>query len=70
MVYKFFDKKTAGGTAKNEFMQNNKLAEGYTKQLLENLKNKKRIQVTLINYFNFYYVLLIFIVNIFVPYER
>ena len=39
MVYKFFDKKTSGGAVKN--MSNQDLAEEFTNQLLENLKNEK-----------------------------
>ena len=39
MVYKFFDKKTAGGAVKNEIMQNKELAEKLlrpqTKQSME-----------------------------------
>ena len=40
-IKKVFDKKTAGGTAKNEIMQNKELGKKYTKQLLENLENAK-----------------------------
>ena len=40
-VKKVFDKKTAGGTVKNEIMQNKELGKKYTKQLLENLENAK-----------------------------
>ena len=40
-VKKVFDKKTAGGTVKNEIMQNKELGKKYTKQLLENLENTK-----------------------------
>ena len=38
----FFDKKTASsGAIKSEIMSNQELAEKYTNQLLENLKNEK-----------------------------
>ena len=40
-IKKVFDKKTAGGTVKNEIMQNKELGKKYTKQLLENLENAK-----------------------------
>ena len=40
-IKKVFDKKTAGGTVKNEIMQNKELGRKYTKQLLENLENAK-----------------------------
>ena len=32
MVYKFFDKKTSGGTIKNEIISNKELAEELQKQ--------------------------------------
>ena len=40
-IKKVFDKKTAGGTVKNEIMQNKELGKKYTKQLLGNLENAK-----------------------------
>ena len=39
MVYKIFDEKTAGDAAKNDAMENKKLAEKLLKQLSEYLKN-------------------------------
>ena len=41
MFYRFFGKVTASGAVKSEVMQNKELAEEYTEQLLENLKNEK-----------------------------
>ena len=48
MVYKFLDKKssgahTSGGAIKSRIMWNQQLAEFYTSQLLENLKNENYI---------------------------
>ena len=34
MVYKFFDKKTVGGTDKNEIMQNKELADRLNKPII------------------------------------
>ena len=42
LIIFFFDKKTASsGAIKSEIMSNQELAEKYTNQLLENLKNEK-----------------------------
>ena len=41
MFHRFFGKVTTSGAVKGEVMQNKELAEEYTEQLLENLKNEK-----------------------------
>ena len=40
-VYKFFDKKTSGGSIKNEIMSNKELAEELHKQLIRKFKERK-----------------------------
>ena len=49
MVYKFFDKKTAGGAAKNEVMQNKKSAEELHKAIIRKFE-KQKVHSTLILY--------------------
>ena len=39
-VYKFFDKKTSGGSIKNEIMSNKELAEELHKQLIRKFKER------------------------------
>ena len=41
MVYKCFDKKTAGGTTKNKIKQNDQLGEELHKKLFKKLKKGK-----------------------------
>ena len=41
IVYKLFDRNTEGGAVKSEIMENKGLAEDFTNQLLEILKNGK-----------------------------
>ena len=41
MVYKFFDKKTAGGAVKNETILNKELAEQLHKPIIRKLKKRK-----------------------------
>ena len=44
MVYKFFDKKSAGSGINNEITQNQQLAEELHKQIIRKLKKKEFIQ--------------------------
>ena len=80
MVYKFFDKKTAGCGVKST-LQNEQLAEELHKPIIRKFKRREvysafkdniwaadladmqLMQVNLIKDLDFYYVLLIFIVN-------
>ena len=39
MVYKFFDKKAAGGAVKSETMQNKELAKELHKPIIRNYEN-------------------------------
>ena len=41
MVYKFFDKKSAGSGINNEITQNQQLAEELHKQIIRKLKKKR-----------------------------
>ena len=41
MVYKFFDKKTSGGTVKNEFVSNKELAEELHKPIIRKFNKRK-----------------------------
>ena len=41
MVYKFFDKKTLGGTVKNENIYNKELGEELYKPIIRNIKKRK-----------------------------
>ena len=41
MVYKFFDKKTCGGTIKNEIISNKELAEELQKQNIRKFEKRK-----------------------------
>ena len=41
MVYKFFDKKTSGGTIKNEIISNKELAEELQKQNIRKFEKRK-----------------------------
>ena len=41
MVYKFFDRKTSGGTVKNEVISNKQLAEELHKPIVRKSKKKK-----------------------------
>ena len=80
MVYKFFDKKKSGGTAKNENISNKELSEELHKTIIGNF-NKTKVQspfidniwgadladmqlINLIQDLDFHYVILIFIANI------
>ena len=49
IVYKFFDKKIAGGAAKNEVMQNKKSAEELHKAIIRKFE-KQKVHSTLILY--------------------
>ena len=42
MVYKYFDKDTAGGTVKNEIMQNKELAEELHKPVIRKFEDEKK----------------------------
>ena len=41
MVYKFFDKKSPGGTVKNEIISNKELAEELHKRIIRNFSKRK-----------------------------
>ena len=43
MVYKFFDRKTSGGTVKNEVISNKQLAEELHKPIVRKSKKKKKL---------------------------
>ena len=43
MVYKYFNKKTSGGTVKNEIISNKKLAEELHKLIIRKF-NKRKVQ--------------------------
>ena len=45
MVYKFFDKKSAGDAVKNEIMQNKELPQELHKPITKKLKNRKCIHL-------------------------
>ena len=77
MVYKFFDKTTAGGTAKNEILLNIQLAEELHKPVIRQFEKRKvdsyfidniwgahLADMQLLSKFNKEIRLLIFIVNI------
>ena len=46
MVYKYFDKKTSGGTVKNENISNKELVEELHKLIIRNF-NKRKVQSSL-----------------------
>ena len=48
MVYKFFDKKASGGTAKNDNISNKELAEELHKRVIGNV-NERKVQSPFIN---------------------
>ena len=52
MVYKFFDKKTAGGAVKNEIMENKELAEELHKPIIRKFEIQKVGDTQLISKFN------------------
>ena len=41
MVYKFFDKKTSGGTAKNKYISNKELAEELHNAMIKKFAKRK-----------------------------
>ena len=51
MVYNFFDKKTAGGSAKNENMTNQDLTEELHKPTIRKLKKRKVYSSFIDNFF-------------------
>ena len=48
LVYKFFDKKTSGGTVENENISNKELAEELHKPIIKKF-NKRKLQSTFID---------------------